>query len=91
MKFTLSKPYAFEGKEYTELDLDLDALTGRDVALSKREWSRSGGYTPLVTFDLEFCAYLGAKAAGLPFEFVEKLPAKDYCLLSQTVSNFLMQ
>lgn len=90
MKITFSKPYTFEGQEYTEIDLDLDSLLGRDVAAAKREWQRQGNYSMLIAADVEFCAYLAAKAAGKPLEFIEKLPAKDYCLVAQAVTNFLL-
>ena len=90
MKITLSKPYSFEGQEYTEIELNLDSLVGRDVAAAKREWSRQGNISPLIAADVEFCAYLAAKAADKPIEFMENLPAKDYCLVSQAVTNFLL-
>lgn len=90
MKFTLSAPYNFEGNDFAEIELDLEKLTGRDVSAAKRAWQRGGNFSPLITVDTDFCAYLGAKAAGMPFEFVEGLPAKDYCRISQAVSNFLM-
>ncbi len=90
MKFTFSKPYTYEGKEYTEIEMDLEGLTGKDVSLAKRAFTRFGGYSPIIATDVEFCTFLATKAAKLPFEFVEKLPAKDYCRLGQEVSNFLM-
>ena len=40
--------------------------------------------------DSDFCVYLAAKSAKLPVEFMENLPAKDYCAIAQEVSNFLM-
>ena len=40
--------------------------------------------------DTDFCVYLAAKAAKLPIEFMENLPAKDYCAIGQEVSNFLL-
>ena len=71
MKYILSKEYEFEGQKYTEIELNLDVLTGKDVSAVKREWAR-------------------AKAAKLPIEFMENLPAKDYCAIGQEVSNFLL-
>lgn len=90
MKFVFSKPYTFEGKEFTEIDCDLDALTGKDVSAAKREWSRQGNFSAVISTDIDFCAYLAAKAAKQPMEFVERLPARDYCRLAQEVSNFLL-
>lgn len=90
MKFTFSKPYTFEGQEYTEIDCDLEGLTGKDVSAAKRDWSSQGNFSAVITADLEFCSYVAAKAAKLPIEFFEGLPAKDYCRISTAVSNFLL-
>lgn len=90
MKINLSKPFSFDGKEYTEFEADLDALKGTDVSAAKREWMRTGGFSAVITADLEFCVFLAARAAKLPFEFFDQLPAKDYCRIGQEVSNFLL-
>lgn len=90
MKLKLSKPYTFEGQEYTDFEADLEALTGRDVSAAKREWTRMGNFSAVIATDIDFCVYLAAKAAKQPIEFVEGLPAKDYCRIAQEVSNFLM-
>lgn len=90
VKFTFSKPYTFEGTEYSEIDVDLEGLIGKDVSAAKREWARQGNFAAIVPADLDFCAYIAAKAAKQPFEFVEGLPAKDYCKLATQVSNFLL-
>lgn len=42
MKYILSKEYEFEGQKYTEIELNLDVLTGKDVSAVKREWARAG-------------------------------------------------
>lgn len=89
-KYVLSKEYEFEGQKYTEVEINLDALTGRDVSAAKREWSRLGNFSPLMASDTDFCAFLAAKAAKLPYEFMSGLPAKDYCGIAQEVSNFLL-
>ena len=90
MKYILSKEYEFEGQKYTEIELNLDVLTGKDVSAVKREWARAGNISPLVAVDTDFCVYLAAKAAKPPIEFMENLPAKDYCAIGQEVSNFLL-
>ena len=90
MKYILSKEYEFEGQKYTEIELNLDVLTGKDVSAVKREWARAGNISPLVAVDTDFCVYLAATAAKLPIEFMENLPAKDYCAIGQEVSNFLL-
>ena len=71
MKYILSKEYEFEGQKYTEIELNLDVLTGKDVSAVKREWARAGNISPLVAVDTDFCVYLAAKAAKLPIEFMK--------------------
>lgn len=90
MKVELSKPYQFDGVEYKEIELDLDSLTGRDVSAAKKDWARQGNFAAITAVDVDFCACLAAKACKLPVEFVEGLPAKDYCRVAQEVSNFLL-
>lgn len=90
MKHQLSKEYEFDGQKYSEIDLDLEALTGKDVSAAKREWVRQGNFSTMVSVDVDFCAFMAAKAAKKPFEFMSGLPAKDYCAIAQEVSNFLL-
>ena len=54
MKYILSKEYEFEGQKYTEIELNLDVLTGKDVSAVKREWARAGNISPLVAVDTDF-------------------------------------
>lgn len=90
MKIKLSKPYNFDGNEFTEVEMDLCSLTGRDVSAAKKEWASQGNFAAVTVADIDFCAFLEARASKQPIEFVEGLPAKDYCKLAQEVSNFLL-
>lgn len=88
-KYVLSAPFKFEDQEITELNLDLESLTGRDISIVKREWAGLGNFSPMPSTDVDFCAMLAAKASKQPFEIIESLPAKEYTKLAQEVSNFL--
>lgn len=90
MKYTFQKPFEFEGKEYTELDIPLDGLTGSDINAAKKEWQTEGNFSPILASDPGFCASVAARACKLPIEFFHALPAKDYMKLTQEVSNFLL-
>ncbi len=90
MKHQFAKVYKFEDKDYTEIEFDLDALTGRDISAAKKEFAAMGNFSPLPSTDSDFCAVLLARAAKLPLEFFTGLPAREYCSLTQKVSNFLM-
>lgn len=89
-KVEFSRPYSFEGKEYKEVELDLDSLTGKDFNDTLRQLKGGGWFAPMPAADPEFCMHFAAKAAKLPLEFFEGLPAGAYGQTVQKVSNFLI-
>lgn len=89
MKYKFKSPYEFEDVIYTELDYDLESLTGQDMSDAKRQWATAGNFSPLPTMDMDFCVYVLAKITSKPIEFFTGMPARDFCGITQTVSNFL--
>lgn len=89
MKHKFAKPFTFEDVEYTELDLDLDSMTGQDLADIKRSWALAGNFSPVPAADLDFCAAAAAHAAKVPSELIYALPAKEFNKVTQAVMNFL--
>ena len=90
MKYTFIKPYEFEGKEYKELEFDLEGTTGADFAAAKKQFAKEGNFVVLPSADTEFCICLVARLTKQPLEFFEQMPVKDYSALAQNVSNFLL-
>lgn len=90
MKHKFAKPFNFEGKEYKELDIPLEELSGQDLSAAKREWAAAGNFSPVPVSDPDYCASVAARACKLPVEFFYALPAKEYTRLTQAVSNFLL-
>lgn len=90
MRYEFKKPYEFEEVTYTELEYDLDALTGADISAAKRQYAAAGNFSPIPTTDSDFCVYILARVTKKPLEFFTEMPARDYCALTQQVSNFLM-
>lgn len=88
-KYTFDKPYEFEGKTYNEIEFDLESLKGSDIAAVKKRFSASGNYAPIPALDSEFCALILAHLVKQPIEFFSSMPARDYCNLTQQVTNFL--
>jgi hypothetical protein len=86
----LRRPVEFEGKTYEELKFDLETLTGRDFREAKRLVSKPGEVVGVLTMDAEVAAYLVAKAAKVPVELFDYIPAPDYAYLTQTSINFLL-
>lgn len=89
MKHVFAKPYEFEGQTYNEIEFDLESLKGTDISAAKRTFLAEGYFSPLMTTDSDYCAILLARLTKLPFEFFSGLPAREYCEVTQKVSNFL--
>lgn len=73
----LSKPYAFEGKEYAEIDLSgLKKLTIADAITAQKELINEGevAAAALCETTTAFVRKLAAKATNLPIEFFELMP-----------------
>lgn len=90
MKHVFTKAYEFDGKTYNEIEFDLESLKGSDISAVKKEFAAMGNYSPVPTTDSDFCAMLLARMTKQPLEFFTELPARDYCNLTQKVSNFLL-
>lgn len=90
MTYTFAKPYEFEGKTFDKLEFDLEGMTGADFAAAKKQFAKAGNFAAVPAADSEFCAVLLARLAKQPQEFFDALPVKDYCALTQSVSNFLL-
>lgn len=89
-KYTFNKPYEFEGKTYNFVEFDLTTLKGSDISQAKKLFVAGGNYSPLPATDPDFCALILARITKQPVEFFTEMPARDYCALTQRVSNFLL-
>lgn len=90
MDIKLSKPFIFEGKEYTELKLDFDALTGRDMINAEVEAKAIAGPSPVAELSKSYLAVIAAKSAKVPVDLIMALPAKDFSKVTIEVQNFLL-
>lgn len=88
--YKFKEPYEFEGKQYEQIEIDLSGLKGADISAAKKAWSSEGNFAVLPTLDYDFCAQLLARVSKQPIEFYTEMCARDYCALTQQVSNFLM-
>lgn len=90
MIHTFAKEYTFEDKTYTEIDIPLEKLEGNDIEAIQKQWRAAGNIASLPVLDMAFCSRCAATATHLPLEFFEHLPAREYILLTQKVSNFFL-
>lgn len=91
MEIKLKKAITFEGKEINTINLDLEGLTGEDMAQAEREYFATGGHpvVPLLTSS-GFCAVLASRATDLPFEAIRALPIKDCHRVVSETQAFLL-
>lgn len=72
------KPYSFEGKEYTEVDLKgYESFTTQDLIEINTQWKAARGNALLPEFDLQWNCFAAARATKLPVEFFLGLPSKE--------------
>lgn len=90
MEYKFSKPYEFEGTKYESIELDLDKLSGEDMDEIQVQLTAEGYIMAVPAADTKLCAMLAARAAKKPFEFIKKLPVKDYLKITQEISIFLL-
>jgi hypothetical protein len=75
---TLSKPYKFEDKEYTEIDLSgLENLSTGDLMKAEQAWTRKGNAAMKLETNMAYTMEIAALATQKPIEFFERLPKKD--------------
>lgn len=83
------KPFVFEDKTYTEVDLSgVEDLTGRDMIQAQRIMERSGSINVLPEMSLEYACIFASKATKMPVEFFQALPPKEAIKVKNRITNF---
>jgi len=90
MKITLSKEFEYKGEFVTDLDLDLEGLTGNDCIAAQEDLLAGGIVSVAWEMDKRYQAALAARALKIPVEDVKDLPLRDFTLITIQVSNFLL-
>jgi hypothetical protein len=87
----LSKPVTINGEEMSEIQYDLESLTGADVQQALKDLA-SKAYIPGSTeVDPYYHAAVFAQAAGLSLDDISILKAKDFNKASQIVRDFFLE
>lgn len=86
----LKTPVLIDGVEKTEIEFDLDALTGTDVQLATKELQEAGVMISTVEFDTNYHAAIFAKAAGISYADMARFSLKDYTKATTKVRNFFL-
>ena len=80
MKYTLSEPFEFEGKTYDIIDLNIESFNGKAAGEIRRRLEDPSRVIPV--------AWMDAKSAGLPYEFMDAIPASDYFGIIDEIKAF---
>jgi hypothetical protein len=89
---TLKKPYKFEGKEYTEIDLSgLEKMTVMDAVDVQIELfnQREVATATVCESTTAFARAIAAKATGLPIEFFQLAPRSVSKQVTRAIRGFL--
>ena len=90
MKHIFNKPFTFEGQEYKELDLNLEALTGDDLISVERELTVTGTVVVTLQTSQAACLLIASNAAKVPSELIRALPLNEASKLAMSVQGFLL-
>ena len=86
----LRKPIMVDGVEKTELEYDLDSLSGDDVKQAVNDLQNAGIMPTIVELDINYHAAIFAKATGLDFVDMSRLSARDYTKATALVRDFFL-
>ncbi|VFQ46916.1 phage tail assembly protein [Desulfoluna butyratoxydans] len=89
MEIKLKKAITFEGKEINTINLDLEGLTGEDMAQAEREYLAMGGQMTSLTLSHAYCHCLAARAADFSVETIRSMSARDSTNIAMEVQLFL--
>lgn len=73
----LKKPVMIDGENKTEITYDLDSLTGADVELVYNQLKKKGIAVGAIEIDTSYHMAIFAQAAGIDYEDVKRMSAKD--------------
>ena len=88
----LKRPYTFEGKEYTEIDLGgLEGMTIQDAIDAQRDLfaQQEVASSLLCETTTAFAMEIARKASGLPIEFFKLMPRAAGRLVKHAVQGYI--
>lgn len=89
MEIKLNKAINHNGKNITELDLNLEELTGNDLLAAEDELKRKGLNVAAWEYSRDFLITVAAKSLKLPVEAMKALSARDFTRVVNEVLAFL--
>ena len=85
----LDKPYEFEGKKYTEVDMSgLENIRALDMIDASKTLCGTGEYYSVPETQMGYALMIASRATGLPIEFFHNLPPKAALKVKGKVTGF---
>ncbi len=78
IKIVLNKPVEIMGKPVSELEMDLDSVTGRDLMDALRYADDSGSPVGGAAYSMSAAAWIAAKACSINVPTLLELGASDF-------------
>lgn len=88
--YKFKKPVEIDGEIRTEIEYDLDSITGAEVALAIKELAKNNIIVTLAETDQNYHAALFAISAGIAYEDVKRFGLKDYIKVCSLVRDFFL-
>jgi hypothetical protein len=86
----LTKPVKDDGKDIKEVVLDLDSLTGADMAEAEREYLVTGGIPTNLNSSISYLQHVASRACGIEVDLIGRMSAKDTTYLTTRTQLFLL-
>lgn len=92
MKICLSKTYNFGGKEFNELDINVEEMTGKDFMQCEKEFkARNKDAGAVKELEDSWAITVAAKSVGVKYGDLLNLVSIDYLKVVNGVKRFLSQ
>lgn len=85
----LSAPFEWCGKVYTQISMNFEELTGRDMEAIDDEIGVMGLRGLVPAYSRMYQRMLASRASGVPSDVIEHLPLVDYNAVITAAQNFL--
>jgi hypothetical protein len=86
----LTRPVKNDGKDIKEVVLDLDGLTGADMAEAEREYLVTGGIPTNLNSSISYLQHVASRACGIEVDVIGRMSAKDSMYLTTRTQVFLL-
>ena len=90
-KLELKNGLTLDGEKVNEIEYDLDSLTGRDIETAIAQLGKKGIIVTMAETDQRYQAMLFSIAAGIDYEDVNRLSARDFFKATTAVRDFFLE